>query len=233
MRDVQKVADGLFDSVKAYLGKALSPLLDRVDALEKRAPERGERGEKGLPGERGEIGKDGRDGIDGKDGLSGKDGRDGVDGKDGERGGEGPEGKPGRDGRDGLPGVQGEKGLDGINGKDGRDGINGKDGLGVGDFDVAHDGERMFTLRWMNGEKKEERVFVVPCQIYRGVFKEGETYARGDTVTFGGSLWHCNGETADKPGDGAKSWTLAAKRGRDGADGKLVPQKAREPLKLS
>jgi hypothetical protein len=41
---------------------------------------------------------------------------------------------------------------------------------------------------------------------------------RGDVVTFGGSMWHCNAATEEKPGDGSAAWTLAAKRGRDGKD---------------
>ncbi len=68
----------------------------------------------------------------------------------------------------------------------------------------------------------EEKTFTVPSMIYRNVFKEGNEYAQGDTVTWGGSLWHCNVPSSDKPGDGSKSWTLAAKKGRDGADAKQV-----------
>lgn len=59
--------------------------------------------------------------------------------------------------------------------------------------------------------------FCLPVMIYRGVFKNGEGYLPGDTVTWGGSLWHCDDVTTDKPGEnGSKGWTLAAKRGRDG-----------------
>ena len=60
----------------------------------------------------------------------------------------------------------------------------------------------------------------LPAMIYRGIFKAG-MYAAGDTVTWGGSLWHCDEPTEDKPGEvGSKGWTLAAKRGRDGRDGR-------------
>ncbi|EHS4321377.1 phage portal protein, partial [Escherichia coli] len=53
------------------------------------------------------------------------------------------------------------------------------------------------------------------------VFRAGETYHPGDTVTWGGSLWHCNSMTGDKPGEAHSSgWTLAAKRGRDAGGGK-------------
>lgn len=53
---------------------------------------------------------------------------------------------------------------------------------------------------------------------YRGIFASGTAYNLGDTVTHGGSLWHCNGLTKDRPGDGEAAWTLAVKRGRDGKD---------------
>jgi integrin beta 3 len=120
--------------------------------------------------------------------------------------------------------IQGERGAPGLDGKDGRDGINGKDGkdaLSLDSFDaeVAADG-RTIVLRLGEGEFAHVHELKLAVMIYRGVFKEGSAYERGDTVTWGGSLWHCDAETADKPGEGAKAWTLAAKRGRDGRDGK-------------
>jgi len=56
-----------------------------------------------------------------------------------------------------------------------------------------------------------------PGLTYAGVYVAGKAYGRGDCVTFGGSLWHCNGETIARPGDGAREWSLVVKRGRDGA----------------
>jgi hypothetical protein len=53
---------------------------------------------------------------------------------------------------------------------------------------------------------------------YRGVHEAGTAYDAGDTVTYGGSLWHCNSLTKDRPGEGNPAWTLAVKRGRDGKD---------------
>ena len=52
---------------------------------------------------------------------------------------------------------------------------------------------------------------------YRGVFKQDEEYALGDVCTWGGSAWHCNEPTGEKPGEGS-AWTLMVKRGRDGKD---------------
>ena len=53
---------------------------------------------------------------------------------------------------------------------------------------------------------------------YRGVHEPSVAYDTGDTVTHGGSLWHCNVLTKERPGEGSKAWTLAVKRGRDGKD---------------
>jgi hypothetical protein len=62
-----------------------------------------------------------------------------------------------------------------------------------------------------------------PGLAYRGVFVEGQTYDRGQVVTWAGGSWHCNETTTTKPGEGLKAWTLMVKRGRDGKDGKDGP----------
>lgn len=51
---------------------------------------------------------------------------------------------------------------------------------------------------------------------YEGVHRSGQAYKRGAFVTHGGSLWHCDTDTTDRPpGNG---WKLAVPRGRDGKD---------------
>src|SRR3954468_12011497 len=125
----------------------------------------------------------------------------------------GPEGPVGRDGRDGLSGLPGEKGAKGIDGKDGAD------GLGFSDLSVLHDGERTVTFRFQKGSDVTDIPIVFPVEIYQGVYVDSRTYTRGDSVTWGGSEWHCNDTTTTKPGDGSKNWTLKVKRGRDGKDG--------------
>jgi len=57
-----------------------------------------------------------------------------------------------------------------------------------------------------------------PGLRYCGVFVDGKDYDLGDGVTWAGSLWHCNGPTTSRPGEGSKVWTLIVKRGRDGRD---------------
>lgn len=74
------------------------------------------------------------------------------------------------------------------------------------------------TVTRSSGAEEQKR-FSTPVMVYRGVFKAGSDYQPGDTVTWGGSLWHCDDETSYKPGElNSKGWTLAAKRGRDGRD---------------
>lgn len=84
MFDVQKFVSEVHD----YIGRAISPIMDRIKALESRAPVPGPAGEKGEKGQ------------DGKPGLDGKDGADGEPGPAGERG---EKGEPGKDGRDAEP----------------------------------------------------------------------------------------------------------------------------------
>lgn len=91
---------------------------------------------------------------------------------------------------------------------------------GVAGIDIQHSEQRTFTLTVnRTSGTSETKSFDVPVMIYQGVFESGQEYLPGDTVTWGGSLWHCDEQTQDKPGEaGSKGWTLAAKRGRDGRD---------------
>lgn len=106
-------------------------------------------------------------------------------------------------------------------GRDGADakGEPGRDALQLTSFDteLSEDG-RVLTLSLENDEEKITHRLQLPTMIYRGVFKAGQTYLQGDTVTWGGSLWHCDAETIDKPGAPDAPWRLAAKRGSDGKD---------------
>lgn len=91
---------------------------------------------------------------------------------------------------------------------------------GVGSAAVEQSGERGFELALVLSSGAEVRKKLeLPVMIYRGVFTP-RAYAPGDTVTWAGSLWHCDETTSDKPGEpGSKGWRLAVKRGRDGKDG--------------
>lgn len=88
---------------------------------------------------------------------------------------------------------------------------------GVSGVDVKQENQRTFTISLERASGTlEVKSFDIPVTIYRDVFKSGTEYQPGDTVTWGGSMWHCNETTTDKPGEpGSKGWTLAVKKGRD------------------
>jgi integrin beta 3 len=151
----------------------------------------------------------------------------GPKGEPGEKGTNGRDGGPGDRGDPGPSGARGERGEKGLDGKDGRDGRDGKD-ITAKQLDALSDelrtdleakaaalfaSVRFESRSWRVGETE---VGVVAVPVYRGVWKEGEAYRAGDMVTWGGSVWHCNVDTAEKPGGPGPSWTLAVKKGRDG-----------------
>jgi integrin beta 3 len=170
----------------------------------------------------GPPGKDGRDGIDGKDGAPG---RDGEDGARGEKGLDGVNGRDGIDGKQGPPGERGEKGMDGKDGRDGlhgKDGTNGRDGVATKDELLALLKETMANATpELAAELKSfvlEEFAKLPILLYRDVYRPGEEYKPGNTATWGGSLWHCNNVTTERPGTGSPDWTLMVKRGTNGKD---------------
>lgn len=190
--DYEKIAGDLFAEVRGYVERSVRSLADRIAAIEARQPARGEKGETGERGPAGERGAEGAPGRDGRDG------------------------QPGIPGRDGEKGVPGTDGRDGIDGKDGRDGA---DGLGFDDLSVEQDSDGRVTLRFVRGERVKEFALRFPVFIDRGVYREGESYERGNGTTFGGSYWLAQKDGAlGKPGQ-SDDWRLAVKKGRDGRDG--------------
>lgn len=207
--------------------------------------ERGEPGERGLQGERGsegpqgETGEIGPPGLRGETGERGEAGAAGLPGERGLPGEKGATGEPGAPGRDGAGVVAALLDIDGAltltmsdgrlvklgvvvgrDGAPGAPGANGLDGLGFDDADLEYDGERTVTVRLKQGDRvKAFPPLVLPAMIYRDIYREGAAYARGDVVTWGGSLYHCGEPTSEQPGEGSKAWRLCAKRGRDGRDG--------------
>lgn len=106
-----------------------------------------------------------------------------------------------------------------IPGPPGKDGKDGADGFGLEDLAVEFDGDRTILLAFARPGREAKRFpLTMPFQKYQGVYQSGRTYVEGDTVTYGGSLWHCGNVTTARPGDGATSWQLAVKRGQDGRD---------------
>lgn len=183
------------------------------------------KGHDGKDGENGADGKDGANGIDGLNGQDGINGKDGIDGKDG------VDGKDALD-IDILPEInESETYQRGTyathNGGLWRShqttkGLRGWECIvnGISEIEIEQVDERNFKLKLTQSDNNViEKSFSMPVMIYKGVFKSGESYQKGDTVTWGGSMWHCDADTTDKPGElESKGWTLATKRGRDGKD---------------
>ena len=80
---------------------------------------------------------------------------------------------------------------------------------------VLYDGERTMTLCAADGVPLDGGVIVMPILIDRGVYRGDLAYARGDVVSFAGSLFIAQTDQPSTPEDGSGTWRLAVKRGRD------------------
>lgn len=93
----------------------------------------------------------------------------------------------------------------------------GEAGLGFDDmtFDIKDDGRTM-VWRFMRDGREKTFEAVASWQIYRGVYKTGTLYKKGDTVSYGGSQFTAKCDTDKAPG--TDDWQLSVKRGKDGKD---------------
>jgi hypothetical protein len=189
----------------------------------------------------GEDGANGRDGIDGKDAdpdLIRAEVKNAVEAI--------PKPQDGRDGRDGVDGksftveeVESilenhfakwelnferratdllQKAIDRVPApKDGKDGANGRDALDLDDIELTQaDDGRTVTLAFRRGDVVREKSFTLDVVLDRGTFRKGDTYQKGDGVTYAGSYWIAQKKTADSPP--SDNWRLAVRRGKDGKD---------------
>lgn len=100
-------------------------------------------------------------------------------------------------------------------GEDGRDGIS---------FDTAsgdYDAERGFVISLGAGDRRKE--FVLPYMVHRGFWREGLGLKAGESATHDGALWIAKRANASRPClENTDDWILAARKGRDGKDGRSV-----------
>lgn len=250
MNDPIQFAKQVAELVRDQVTRATAPLLERLATLESR-PEP-------VIGKDGSPGKDGSDGLPGPaapaptradleplvaDYLAANPPAAGQDGAPGRDGVDAPAitdeqlqravaahlaAYPipvGRDGRDGLPGTAGEKGMDGAPGQ------HGKDAFDLDDIDLSLDQDgRTVRLRFMRGADVREKTVTLPTLLDRGVYKAGQSYEKGDGVSWGGSFFIAQKETTALP-DQSDEWRLAVKRGRDGNRGRDASTKAPEPYR--
>lgn len=208
MIDPKEFGAELADIVKG----AVSPLLARIDALEKAI------GDLPEPPEMPDIPAMVALSIDEavsqlpkpQDGAPGRDGADGVPGRDGADGIGAAGALIDRDGNLILTLTNGEtKSLGRVVGQDGKDGA---DGFSFEDM----------TFIWREGKSYARfergdvvREMPIPGIYDAGAYRSGAEYTKGDGVSYSGCFWIAQEDTAEKPGTG-KAWRLAVKKGRDG-----------------
>lgn len=109
-------------------------------------------------------------------------------------------------------------------GADGRDGISFETATG------EYEAERGFVIKLGAGDRRTE--MVLPYMVHRGFYREGMGMKAGQSITHDGALWIAKRDNASKPClENEQDWALAARKGRDGKDGKSVRVPA-EPVKL-
>ena len=110
---------------------------------------------------------------------------------------------------------------------------DGRDGLGFDDLSVEYDNERTFKFVFARDDQRKEFEFRMPVILDRGVFVDGKTYERGDSVSWAGSSWIAQVDGAtQKPGEGNTEWRLATKRGKSGRDGVANTPRPNVPVQL-
>lgn len=168
----------------------------------------------------------GKDGRDGKDGKDGRDGERGADGAAGEKGEPGPAGSDGLDVKDmfrshesHLIAVMSDgttRDLGVFVGKDGSDGLSMTDV--TREYDSA---EHEVVERWSVGGVAKELRYPAGGIRPGGFWREGMKSLAMQAVTHDGALWIAKRDTTAKPSIEAKDdWQLAARKGRDGKDGR-------------
>ncbi|HGM6729568.1 TPA: hypothetical protein ACKQBZ_000613 [Stenotrophomonas maltophilia] len=109
-------------------------------------------------------------------------------------------------------------------------GEDGQDGLSFETASGDYDAERGFVITLGAGERRKE--FVLPYMVHRGFHRDGLGMKAGQSVTHDGALWIAKRDNASRPClENADDWILAARKGRDGKDGKSVRVPA-EPVQL-
>lgn len=117
-----------------------------------------------------------------------------------------------------------EKAIDKLkqpeNGKDGRDAIELKDF----DIELSEDG-RTIKMYLKTDSETIERSLKIPTMIDRGVYRDSNTYEKGDAVTYAGSLFIAQSDDPKGKPETSSDWRLAVKRGRDGRESVKVERK--------
>lgn len=103
----------------------------------------------------------------------------------------------------------------------GRDGEDGQHGVSFETASGEYDSERGFVITLGSGERRTE--LVLPYMVHRGFHRDGLGMKAGESVTHDGALWIAKRANASRPClENTDDWILAARKGRDGKDGRIV-----------
>lgn len=246
MKALNQRLDGLppLDKIKGDAGDQ-GPAGERgADGAAGRDGQDGKDGAPGVKGDAGEVGPAGPAGPKGDPGEPGQNGSAGDRGEKGMDGADGRDGEPGRDAPhvDVLDGIDNAKRYQRGTWATWRGGVirsfRATDPLAEGveiekagwhvvmqglhdaKLELSDDGRTVHMGLQMTGGAVIEKRLAVPAMIYRGVWKDGDGYEKGDSATRDGSVWVLMTEKqAGKPGDADSGWQLAVKRGTHGRDG--------------
>jgi len=230
---------------------ATAPLLKRIEELEARQPEKGEKGDPGQDAPPVEV-----DVAEVVKELLATDGVKHIVGMEvaaymAEN--PPPAGKDGEPGRDGDPGPAGKSVtledvslfLDAAIAKHvlelerrATDAVakaidkipvpkDGKDGADFSEVSIDYDGERTITIKGRGGEIVKR----VPIPLDRGYWSPGQSHEKGDVVTHNGVAFIAKRDTSAEPKtENCDDWRILARKGRDGKDGRNGTDKG--PVKL-
>lgn len=109
-------------------------------------------------------------------------------------------------------------------------GEDGRDGLGFEDATLELDGGDAVLKLVRDGKVKELRI-PLPTMQHIGFWQTGMAAKSTQTTTHDGSLWIAMRDTKEAPSYQSKDWQLAARKGRDGVDGKAPPKSGPVNLK--
>lgn len=225
MGDLIREAIGPLKQQLADQQKTIAEQQKRIDELEARKPEKGQKGEDGKDADPVEITHEDISKAMRQDPALLQDVVT-----------EHLKANPPKDGKDGI-------GLSGfLVNRDGRligtttDGkvhdlgqVIGKDGTSWEGAEIDFDGEKTFTFRAKDGIEKKVKT-AIPCD--RGYWRDGMSVEKGDCVTHDGSLWIARQETSERPGYKKESWRLAARKGKDGTTVVKYTEQDAKPVKL-
>jgi hypothetical protein len=117
----------------------------------------------------------------------------------------------------------------------GEKGEQGESGFSLDDFTFEYDGHRTLTLKFERGDLVKTKEIKMPVMIDCGVYRDTESYEKGDGTTWAGSYWVAQKDNPEKkPGEENSGWRLVVKKGRDGRDREVVKSEpSRNPIQLN